>query len=50
MLSEQRTRASAHRMACRDSLALGKKVVADVCSDGDGHELQGEIRMPCPEI
>lgn len=42
--------ASAHSMTCRDSLALGKRVAADVCSVGDEHKLQGGIKMPCAEI
>lgn len=50
MPSEQRAPASAHGMTYRDYLALGRKVAADVCSAGDGHKLQGGIKMPCPEI
>jgi len=50
MPSKQRAPASAHGMTCRDSLALGRKVAADVCSAGDGHKLQGGIKTPCPEI
>lgn len=45
----RRLPASADSMACRDSLALGRKV-ADVCLLVMGVEQQGGMQMPCPEL
>ena len=46
--SEKRAPASAPSTICRDSLALGGRVAADVRS-GDGHKLQGGSKTPRPE-
>lgn len=42
------TPAAAHRGTCWNSLALGRKVVADVCGGGDGHGTAGRNQNAVP--
>ena len=44
----RRPPAAAHSMTCWDSLALGRKVAADVCSVGDEHGTAGRNQNAVP--
>ena len=42
------TPAAAHSVTCWDSLALGRKAVADVCGGSDGHGTAGRNQNVVP--